>query len=43
MCQAGGPEALRPVGETEFVHGMAAMSVSSQYGPMQVAVGIGGT
>ena len=43
MCQADGPKALRPVGETEFVNGMAAMSASDQYGPMQVTAGIGGT
>jgi hypothetical protein len=30
------------VDETEFVHGMAAMSASDQYGPRQVTAGIGG-
>ena len=43
MFRAGGPEALRPVGETEFVAGMAAMSESGLYGPTRVAAGIVGT
>ena len=33
MHRADGPEALRPVGETEFVNGVAAMSASGIYGP----------
>ena len=33
MHRAGGPEELRPVGETEFVNGVAAMSASGGYGP----------
>ena len=32
MYRASGPEALRPVGETEFVNGIAAMSASGVYG-----------
>jgi len=40
MYRAGGPEALRPVGETEFVNGVAAMSASGRYGPTRVAAGI---
>ena len=32
-----GPEALRPVGEAEFVRGVAAMSASGRYGPTRVA------
>ena len=40
MYRAGGPEALRPVGETEFVQGVAAMSASGRYGPARVAAGI---
>jgi len=40
--RAGGPEALRPVGETEFVNGVAAMSASGQYGPARVCAGIVG-
>ncbi len=36
------PESLRPVGETEFVQGIAAQSASGQYGPMRAAAGIVG-
>jgi predicted TIM-barrel fold metal-dependent hydrolase len=42
MYRAGGPEALRPVGQTEFVAGIAAMSESGLYGPTRVAAGIVG-
>src|ERR1700741_3036914 len=42
MYRAGGPAALRPVGETEFVNGVAAMSASGRYGPTRVAAGIVG-
>ncbi|MFC7473621.1 amidohydrolase family protein [Dankookia sp. GCM10030260] len=42
MHRATGPEALRPVGETEFVAGIAAMSDSGGYGPTRVAAGIVG-
>jgi predicted TIM-barrel fold metal-dependent hydrolase len=42
MYRAGGPEALRPVGETEFVAGQAAMSESGSYGSARVAAGIVG-
>ncbi len=42
MYRAGGPEEMRPVGETEFVTGMAAMSASGLYGPTRVAAGIVG-
>jgi predicted TIM-barrel fold metal-dependent hydrolase len=38
--RAGAPEALRPVGETEFVNGVAAMSASGLYGPMRACAGI---
>jgi L-fuconolactonase len=45
-CQAmhrkGGPEAMAPVGEVEFVNGIAAMSASGNYGPCRVAEGIVG-
>ncbi|MBW2293910.1 MAG: amidohydrolase family protein [Deltaproteobacteria bacterium] len=37
-----GPEALRPVGETEFVHGIAEQSATGDYGPMQANAGIVG-
>jgi L-fuconolactonase len=40
MYRATGPEELRPVGETEFVNGVAAMSASGRYGPTRVAAGI---
>ena len=40
MYRADGPEAERPVGETEFVQGVAAMSASGGYGPMRACAGI---
>jgi predicted TIM-barrel fold metal-dependent hydrolase len=42
MYRAHGPEAMRPVGETEFVTGIAAMSASGRYGATRVAAGIVG-
>ena len=42
MYRAAGPAALAPVGETEFVNGIAAMSASGQYGPARVCAGIVG-
>ncbi len=42
MYRASGPEAFRPVGETEFVTGIAAMSASGLYGATRVAAGIVG-
>ena len=42
MYRASGPEEMRPVGETEFVAGVAAMSESGQYGSTRVAAGIVG-
>lgn len=42
MHRADGPEPLRPVGETEFVNGIAAMSASGGYGPTRVCAGIVG-
>ena len=42
MFRADGPDALRPVGETEFVQGIAAMSASGVYGKTRVAAGIVG-
>ncbi len=38
--RADGPEEMRPVGETEFVHGIAAMSRSGIYGPARLCTGI---
>lgn len=42
MHRADGPPALAPVGETEFVNGIAAMSASGQYGGARIAAGIVG-
>jgi L-fuconolactonase len=42
MHRASGPEAYKPVGETEFVNGVAAMSASGGYGPTRVCEGIVG-
>ena len=43
MYKTDGAEEMRPVGETEFVNGVAAMSASGLYGPARVAAGIIGT
>ncbi len=40
--KADGPEELRPVGETEFVNGAAAMGASGIYGPGRICAGIVG-
>jgi predicted TIM-barrel fold metal-dependent hydrolase len=40
--RADGPEEMRPVGETEFVNGAAAMGASGQYGPGRICAGIVG-
>jgi hypothetical protein len=40
MYRASGDEAMRPVGETEFVNGIAAMSASGQYGSTRACAGI---
>jgi len=42
MYRKGGPEELRPLGETEFVNGVAAMSASGGYGPSKICAGIAG-
>ena len=42
MHRAYGKEALRPVGETEFVNGVAAMAASGTYGKTQVCACIVG-
>lgn len=42
MYRADGPQALRPVGETEFANGVAAMSASGIYGPSRICAGIVG-
>lgn len=38
--RADGPEEMRPVGETDFVHGIAAMSRSGLYGETRLCTGI---
>jgi predicted TIM-barrel fold metal-dependent hydrolase len=40
--RADGPDAYKPIGETEFVNGVAAMSASGQYGPTRLCAGIVG-
>ncbi len=40
MFRADGPEALKPVGETEYVNGVAAASASGIYGPSRLCAGI---
>ncbi|HVV94895.1 MAG TPA: amidohydrolase family protein [Hyphomicrobiales bacterium] len=42
MYRAGGDPALAPVGETEFVNGVAAMAASGTYGDTKVCAGIVG-
>ena len=42
MYRAFGPEAFRPVGEVEFVNGVAAMAASGAYGKALVCAGIVG-
>jgi len=42
MYRETGPVELRPVGETEFVNGVAAMSASGTYGKIRVCAGIVG-
>ncbi len=42
MHRATGPEAMQPVGETEFANGIAAMSASGGYGKTQLCAGIVG-
>jgi len=43
MYKADGPEAMKPVGETEFINGIAAISASGNYGPARIAAGIVGS
>ena len=42
MYRRDGPEELRPVGEVEFVQGLAAASANGLYGPSQAAAAIVG-
>ena len=40
MYRSAGPDHLRPIGETEFANGIAAMSASGQYGEMRASAAI---
>ena len=40
MYRADGPVEMRPVGETEFANGVAAMSASGLYGPTRACAAI---
>lgn len=40
MMRADGPEELKPIGETEFVNGVAAMTASGIYGKIRACAGI---
>lgn len=42
MYRAGGPEAMKSIGEVEFVNGVAAMSASGRYGKARLCAGIVG-
>jgi L-fuconolactonase len=42
MYRADGPEALKSIGEVEFVNGVAAMSASGRYGKARLCAGIVG-
>lgn len=42
MRRIDGPPAMRAIGETEFVNGVAAMSASGTFGPTRIAAGIVG-
>ena len=42
MYNADAPDELRPVGETQFVNGVAAMSASGLYGDVRLCAGIVG-
>ncbi len=40
MYRADGPEEMKPIGEVEFVNGIAAMSASGRYGKSRLCAGI---
>ena len=42
MYRKDGPREMKPIGETEFVQGIAAQSASGGYGPMTACAGIVG-
>jgi L-fuconolactonase len=43
MYKADAAYAMKPVGETEFINGIAAISASGNYGPARIAAGIVGS
>lgn len=43
MFKSDGPDKFKPLGETEFANGIAAMSASGLYGDTRIAAGIVGT
>lgn len=43
LYRAEGPEAMKPLGEVEFVNGIAAIAASGEHGPCAVAAGIVGS
>ena len=42
MYRASGPEEMKPVGEVEFINGIAAMSASGRFGKARLCAGIVG-
>ena len=42
MYRSEGPPQMRPIGETEFVNGIAAMAASGKYGKTKICAGIVG-
>ena len=40
MMRADGPDEMKPIGETEFVNGVAAMTASGAYGKIRACAGI---
>ncbi|MBB5390908.1 MULTISPECIES: amidohydrolase [unclassified Herbaspirillum] len=42
MYRAHGPDAMKPVGEVEFINGLAAQSASGMYGPARACAAIVG-
>jgi predicted TIM-barrel fold metal-dependent hydrolase len=42
MHRADGPEEMKPIGETEFINGVAAMTASGIYGKIRACAGIVG-
>lgn len=40
MYRLDGPEAMRPIGETEYINGVAAISASGMFGDLRLCAGI---